>query len=398
MSKDNGRFLDWDEDTISIISKSTIAQEKRSPLGRIGKRAAKQVRKSPVAAGIAVRADDTGRVLMLQRPLDPEDINSGKWEFPGGKIDDGEEPLQAAIREWEEEVGIDFPSYSRSGGFREWQSGNGKYVGYVLSGVVSESEIDLSDRRPDPDGSGGNAVVAWVDPRDLPNHNLRPALLGDIDEVLAAVKKWLLGKVVKKQVRKEGTCGIGERSDLTGCQPASGAASASDSSSEGESQPLPASTADILAEADNVVEKSESKSRQLLEKFKGPAKWLKSKGDEVKVKLTRKYGVKGAAAILGAGQIITWGITIGAPIATGLPIVVPPGGGLATSLALAGMVDLYKKLRGSKAKDGKELSAEQIEAEAVKLVQELIDGVAKELENEPTEVKPAKRIGKRRLK
>lgn len=221
--------------------------------------AKRHVRKqAPIAAGIAVRADDTGRVLMIQRPLEEGDPNSGKWEFPGGKIDEGESPLEAAIREWQEEVGVKFPMYGRHGGFREWQSGNGKYVGFVLTGLRSEDAIDLSDRHPDPDGSGGNAVVAWVDPRDLPNHNLRPALLGDIDEVLAAVKKYLVGKVVAKSVRKnKGTCGIGERADLTGCQPANGASSSKPQSSIAFDVP------DDVKEAGKGVEAAAKKSSKV---------------------------------------------------------------------------------------------------------------------------------------
>ncbi len=39
----------------------------------------------PVAAGLALVAEDTGRVLLLQRQLDEEDHNSGKWEFPSGR-------------------------------------------------------------------------------------------------------------------------------------------------------------------------------------------------------------------------------------------------------------------------------------------------------------------------
>jgi hypothetical protein len=89
----------------------------------------------PVAAGLAVVADDTGRVLLLQRQLDEEDHNSGKWELPGGKIDAGEAPLEAACREWTEEVGCSLPEgrldYNRGENGRSWISGNGKYQGFV---------------------------------------------------------------------------------------------------------------------------------------------------------------------------------------------------------------------------------------------------------------------------
>lgn len=37
------------------------------------------------AASLAVLAEDTGRILLLQRALDPNDRAAGKWEFPGGR-------------------------------------------------------------------------------------------------------------------------------------------------------------------------------------------------------------------------------------------------------------------------------------------------------------------------
>lgn len=49
--------------------------------------------------------DPEGRVLMAQRPEGKS--MAGLWEFPGGKIEPGETPEIALIRELQEELGID---------------------------------------------------------------------------------------------------------------------------------------------------------------------------------------------------------------------------------------------------------------------------------------------------
>ena len=56
-----------------------------------------------VAAGALIDAD--GRVLITKRPNGKE--MAGLWEFPGGKIEEGETPEQALIRELKEELNIE---------------------------------------------------------------------------------------------------------------------------------------------------------------------------------------------------------------------------------------------------------------------------------------------------
>src|SRR5207237_2961347 len=56
-----------------------------------------------VVAAIFVRDEDS-KILVCQRTKDqPLPL---KWEFPGGKIEPGEEPVAALRRELEEELGI----------------------------------------------------------------------------------------------------------------------------------------------------------------------------------------------------------------------------------------------------------------------------------------------------
>lgn len=49
--------------------------------------------------------DGDGRVLLAQRPEGKP--MAGLWEFPGGKVRQGESPERALVREVEEELGID---------------------------------------------------------------------------------------------------------------------------------------------------------------------------------------------------------------------------------------------------------------------------------------------------
>lgn len=131
-------------------------------------------------AGLVVKADDTGRVLLIQRALDDEDPAAGTWEFPGGHLEKGEDALAAAVREWQEETGAELPGVSSVVG--SWTAPNGIYRGFVAV-VPGESYIPLnrphSERRvANPDDPKGEAteVTAWWPITALPDMSLlRPA-------------------------------------------------------------------------------------------------------------------------------------------------------------------------------------------------------------------------------
>ncbi|MDE2104332.1 MAG: phage portal protein [Patescibacteria group bacterium] len=143
--------------------------------------------RDPFMAGLAVRAGDTGRVLMIQRTkTDANDHAGGTWEFPGGHIEQGESPADAAVREWEEEVGLRLPSNVQRVG--DWRSSNDCYQGFIVE-IPCEEDLDLKDRSEisNPDGDAFESC-AWWEPHTLStNSALRPELKNDSQLVLHAL-------------------------------------------------------------------------------------------------------------------------------------------------------------------------------------------------------------------
>ncbi len=115
------------------------------------------------------------------------DPAAGKFEMPGGHLEQGESPRQAALREWQEETGLRFPDGDFTG---MWTSANGIYQGFVYT-IAREADLDIFARQlgSDPDGDvSGTETIAWWNPGDLPgNSAVRPELLADIDDVMAAL-------------------------------------------------------------------------------------------------------------------------------------------------------------------------------------------------------------------
>lgn len=156
-------------------------------------RAAFRIAKGEIAvAGLAVRALDTGRILMLQRGLDPEDPASGLWELPGGHVEGTETPFAAACREWQEETGVlldaDLLAAGPSG---NWTAGNGFYQGFVID-APSEEVVQVDGRgqvvNPDDPDADRIEAIAWWNPALLAdNPAVRPELVADAAAVIAAL-------------------------------------------------------------------------------------------------------------------------------------------------------------------------------------------------------------------
>ena len=116
--------------------------------------------------------DPDGRVLIAKRPEGKQ--LAGMWEFPGGKVEPGERPEQAMIRELKEELGIDVneaclaPFVFASHAYESFHLLMPLYLCRRWSGVVTARE---------------HAGLAWVKPNRLGDYPMPPA-----DEPLVA---WL---------------------------------------------------------------------------------------------------------------------------------------------------------------------------------------------------------------
>jgi 8-oxo-dGTP diphosphatase len=96
--------------------------------------------------GLAVRvllSDADGKILILKRSTDSK-TNPGKWELPGGKVDQGESFDKALIREVYEETNLKI-TLDRVVGVSQQNLPLIRAVHIIMSGKIVDGELNLSD-------------------------------------------------------------------------------------------------------------------------------------------------------------------------------------------------------------------------------------------------------------
>lgn len=120
--------------------------------------------------------DADGRVLLAQRPEGKS--LAGLWEFPGGKVEQGESPEAALIRELHEELGIETwesclaPLTFASHSYEHFHLLMPLYVCRRWNGTVTPCE---------------GQKLAWVRPENLRDYPMPPA---DIP-LIPILRDWL---------------------------------------------------------------------------------------------------------------------------------------------------------------------------------------------------------------
>ncbi|MFJ1575806.1 (deoxy)nucleoside triphosphate pyrophosphohydrolase [Streptomyces sp. NPDC088147] len=84
---------------------------------------------------------DRGRLLAARRSAPPE--LAGRWELPGGKLEPGEGPEQALVRELREELGVESEPVERIPG--EWPLKPGYVLQVWMARLLSGEPRPLED-------------------------------------------------------------------------------------------------------------------------------------------------------------------------------------------------------------------------------------------------------------
>jgi 8-oxo-dGTP pyrophosphatase MutT (NUDIX family) len=101
----------------------------------------------PAAVAVAVVEDDLGPGILVTRRAAKLRAHPGQWALPGGRLDDGEDAEQAALRELREELGLDLSPDVVLGRLDDYSTRSG----YRITPVVlwAGAVVDAMQLNPD---------------------------------------------------------------------------------------------------------------------------------------------------------------------------------------------------------------------------------------------------------
>lgn len=134
---------------MTAVARATLAAR----LASFDRRAQPLAGRRPAA--VAVVADAGG--LLLTRRSSRLRAHAGQWALPGGRLDDGESPVDAARRELAEELGLQLPADAVLGLLDDYPTRSG----YVITPVVLWRADRLTPLAPNPDEVASVHEATW---------------------------------------------------------------------------------------------------------------------------------------------------------------------------------------------------------------------------------------------
>ena len=149
---------------------------------------------SNVNTSAVIVLNETGQILLLRRgktaPWEP-----GKWSLPGGVIDPGETPEQAAIRETYEEVGIRINQIKK---LKVIDSGEGWAIAFFICKDWSGTP-ELKETH----GVLENDQMAWADKNELKRYRFVPTVSEALTTYFEGIKMKFNENYIKKVIKEE---------------------------------------------------------------------------------------------------------------------------------------------------------------------------------------------------
>lgn len=117
-----------------------------------------------LAAGIII--DPKGRLLIVRKQ------NTHKYMLPGGKIDDGETPIEALMRELQEEISLTIPP-TLAHFIKEYDAPAANEPGYFIRSnlffILLPEQIEIS-------AASEIAEALWITPKEIPHYDFAPLM------------------------------------------------------------------------------------------------------------------------------------------------------------------------------------------------------------------------------
>ena len=143
-----------------------LRERVRANLAEFERRQHRDAALRPAAVALALVADDDDRpCFVLTRRAEKLRAHGGQWALPGGRLDPGETPDEAALRELEEEVGLELPPENLLGHLDDYPTRSGFVITPVVVWAGADAQLAAN---PEEVAAVYRVPLAELDRPDVP--------------------------------------------------------------------------------------------------------------------------------------------------------------------------------------------------------------------------------------